>query len=194
MGQSWLTPKSKRNTVWWSPPKRIKYVDPWDFSRYGKDHDGGKSRKRRFIKLAKGGATAIELSKLLESTHDTAIKRLEKLGFKRYRPGPRNHSGFKELKLALKNPVCEKNGWPDALNIEQKIGIDFFKKEQWIRAAWLLKYHKRDVIVSTAKNKLDAVLGKGVVFSSVAEFVRSFGIAEMEKAWFRLVKIVSEAP
>ena len=76
-----------------------------------------------------------------------------------------------------------RNGWPDALNIEQKIGLDYVKASQWACAAhWKNRGHP--LVLFFAKTHVDALrkVGRRTSFS---KYARELGCL---KEWRKLLQ------
>lgn len=79
-----------------------------------------------------------------------------------------------------------RHGWPDAENIEQKIGSDYVLSNQWIRAAWFESRRKIHpaIVLFFAKTHDDAVrkIGRRISFK---DYARELGCSN---EWQKLVE------
>lgn len=177
-----------RTSVWIEPAK----IRRGNFNAYFEEPYGagnGALRQDEFIKRIRQGEPVKELARYLGRCVSSTTQILKKMGFTH--PSVCNlTSGWRELKLALENPIIGRNGWPDAGDVEQKLGSDHLRKEQWLRAAWFLKYYKKDIKILIAKSNLDAVLGNIKVYNSVHDYLKIFNNRELIKDWARLIKLI----
>jgi hypothetical protein len=86
--------------------------------------------------------------------------------------------------LRIKGPLL--NGWPDAGRIEQKLGRDSVRSEQWRRAA---QAHTKGIVFSLlfAATHEDAMYTKKYKIISFEEYAKQLG---MLKEWNKLVRKV----
>jgi hypothetical protein len=96
---------------------------------------------------------------------------------------------LKWLRKALIDTKLD-SGWPDAERTELKIGLDALSAKQWIRFAWLKKYHGIDVQIFWAKSHEDAVYGKGKKYKSIEKYIRHFKRPDALILWNNLLRKV----
>jgi len=116
-----------------------------------------------------------------EAARKRREKEPEKFGFK---------GGFYWLRRAVENPKID-GGWPDAGNLEVKIGSDCIGIKQWVRFAWLKRYHCIDIKILWAKTYEDATFGKKKIYNSIEKYIESFKKPEALLFWEKLLKKVT---
>ena len=86
----------------------------------------------------------------------------------------------------MKGPLL--NGWPDAGRLEQKIGGDWVREEQWRRAA---QAHSKGIIFKLlfAASHEDAAFTNKYRIISFEKYSKQLG---MVKEWNQLVKKISK--
>jgi hypothetical protein len=93
----------------------------------------GKARIRAWNRSAKAKASN---TRWRQSPKGKAWQKAYEQTHKR-KAAERNTSARLHLMRALRDKKKLKNGWPDAGTIEQKIGFDWVRSDQWRRAAWV---------------------------------------------------------